>query len=113
MFGFSGTELVIILLVALLVINPKDLPSTLRQLRDAMRKIKSTASEFTQALMGEEGLSDLKKEADKLNNDIRHIVDLNGNLQPTYSLDDIKDDLPRQKDKKESPESDDATPSKK
>ena len=97
MFGFSGTELILVALVALLVINPKDLPSTLRNIRDTMRKIKKTASEFTDAIMGDEHVSDLKKEAQKINEEIHHIVDLNGEMQPTFSLDDIQEHLPAKK----------------
>ena len=93
MFGFSGTELILIMLVALLVINPKDLPATLRSVRDTARKIKQTAQEFTGAIMGDENIVDLKKEAAKINQEIQQIVDLNGDLQPTYSLDDISDTL--------------------
>ncbi len=102
MFGFSGTELIVVMLVALLVINPKDLPATLRNLRDMIRKLKETASDFSSAIMEEGGLEDLKKEAQQLNKDIHHIVDLNGELQPTYSLEDLKDTLPDTHTKRQS-----------
>ncbi len=97
MFGFSGTELILVALIALLVINPKDLPSTLKNIRDTLRKIKKTASEFTDAIMGDEQVNDLKKEAQKINEEIHHIVDLNGDMQPTYSLDDIQEHIPAKK----------------
>ncbi len=98
MFGFSGTELVLIILVCLLVIHPKDLPATLRSIRNTLGKLKQTANEFTNAIMGEEDLRSLSKEATQLNNDIKHIIDLNGDLQPTYPLDDLKTPTPKKQE---------------
>lgn len=111
MFGFSGTELVLIMLVALLVINPKDLPATLRNIKDSIKKIKQTAHEFTEAIMQDEQVDDLKREASKINQEIRQIVDLNGEMQPTYSLDDINDALP-EKYHKSSPKNDSSSEKK-
>jgi sec-independent protein translocase protein TatB len=100
MFGFSGAELIVVLLVIILVMNPKDIPGTFRTIRDALSKLKNTASEFSQTILNDESTNDLKKEALKLNQDIRQIVDLNGNIQETFSLDDLHDVLPKKNPKK-------------
>ena len=95
MFGFSGIELIVIVLVAMLVIHPKDMPEMLRNIYSGLNKINQTAREFTQTLMADEAVEDLSKEAKKLNNEIKQIIDLNGDLQQTYSFDDIAEHLPQ------------------
>ena len=69
MFDIGWSELLLIGIVALVVIGPKDLPKVLRALGTMMSKVRSMASEFQgqfQDAMREAELSDLKKEAEKL-----------------------------------------------
>jgi sec-independent protein translocase protein TatB len=69
MFDIGWSELLVIGIVALVVIGPKDLPKVLRALGTMMSKVRSMASEFQgqfQDAMREAELSDLKKEAEKL-----------------------------------------------
>jgi sec-independent protein translocase protein TatB len=69
MFDIGWSELLLIGIVALVVIGPKDLPKVLRSLGTMMSKVRSMASEFQgqfQDAMREAELSDLKKEAEKL-----------------------------------------------
>jgi sec-independent protein translocase protein TatB len=69
MFDIGWSELLLIGIVALVVIGPKDLPKVLRALGTMMSKVRSMASEFQgqfQEAMRESELADLKKEAEKL-----------------------------------------------
>ena len=69
MFDIGWGELLVIGIVALVVIGPKDLPKVLRTVGQAMTKVRRMASEFQgtfQEAMREAELADLKKEAEKL-----------------------------------------------
>ena len=69
MFDISWSELLIIGIVALIVIGPKELPGALRTLGQWMSKIRRMASEFQgqfQDAMREAELADLKKEMDDM-----------------------------------------------
>src|SRR5215467_5232816 len=68
MFDLSWGKLVIIGVVALLVIGPKELPGVLRQLGQMMAKIRRMAGEFQgqfQDAMREAEMADLKKQFDE------------------------------------------------
>jgi sec-independent protein translocase protein TatB len=86
MFDISWGKLVIIGVVALLVIGPKELPAVLRQLGQWMAKIRRMASEFQgqfQEAMREAEMTDLKKQFD----------DTTSSLQSTFDTTDIKNEL--------------------
>ena len=74
MFDISWGKLVIIGVVALLVIGPKELPAVLRQLGQWMTKIRRMASEFQgqfQEAMREAEMADLKKQFDETTSSIK------------------------------------------
>lgn len=58
MFDFGWSEMAIIVLLALVVIGPKDLPRVLRTLGQFMRKARSLSREF------QSGLNDVMREAE-------------------------------------------------
>ena len=69
MFDIGWSELLVIGVVALVVIGPKDLPGVLRSLGQWVTKIRRMASEFQnqfQDAMREAELSDMKKQFDDL-----------------------------------------------
>jgi sec-independent protein translocase protein TatB len=69
MFEFDAGKLVIIGIVALIVIGPKDLPRVLRQAGQAVAKLRRMAAEFQgqfMEAMREAELTDIKEEAAKL-----------------------------------------------
>jgi sec-independent protein translocase protein TatB len=69
MFDIGWSELLIIGIVALIVIGPKELPAALRTLGQWMAKIRRMASEFQgqfQDAMREAELAELKKEMDDM-----------------------------------------------
>jgi sec-independent protein translocase protein TatB len=81
MFDISWSEFLLIGVVALIVIGPKELPAVMRTLGHWMRKVRSMASEFQsqfQEAMREAEMADLKKEVDDLKNDVAGLDPLTG-----------------------------------
>ena len=69
MFDIGWSELVLIGIVALIVIGPKELPGALRTLGQWMGKLRRMASEFQgqfQEAMREAEVADLKKQVDDM-----------------------------------------------
>ena len=69
MFDIGWGELLVIGIVALIVIGPKELPGVLRTLGQGMAKVRRMASEFQgqfQEAMREAEMQDLKKHVDEL-----------------------------------------------
>jgi sec-independent protein translocase protein TatB len=70
MFDIGWSELLVIAVVALVAIGPKELPTVLRTLGQWMTKLRRMASEFQNQFheaMREAEMADLKKEVDNLN----------------------------------------------
>ncbi len=71
MFDIGWTELLVIGIVALIVIGPRELPKTLRTIGQMMTKVRRMASEFQGQFndaLREAELDELRKEAEKLTN---------------------------------------------
>ena len=86
MFDISWGKLVIIGVVALIVIGPKELPMVLRTVGQWMGKIRRMASEFQgqfQEAMREAEMADLKKQFDETTSAV----------QSTFDTTDIKNEL--------------------
>ena len=69
MFDIGWSELVVIAVVALVVIGPKELPAVLRTFSQYLGKIRRMASEFQgqfQEAMREAEMADLKKSVDEM-----------------------------------------------
>jgi sec-independent protein translocase protein TatB len=69
MFDIGWSELVVIAVVALIAIGPKELPGVLRTVGNYMGKIRRMASEFQgqfQEAMREAEMADLKKSVDEM-----------------------------------------------
>src|ERR1700747_1921426 len=74
MFDISWTEFLLIGIVALIVIGPKELPAVMRSLGQWTRKIRSLAADFQnqfQEAMREAEMADLKKQVDDMASDIK------------------------------------------
>ena len=84
MFDIGWGELVVIGIVALIAIGPKELPTVLRTIGQYMGKVRRMASEFQgqfQDAMREAEMADLKKHADDLNSTVSDL----GNFDPVAS----------------------------
>lgn len=89
MFDIGWGELLVIGIVALVVIGPKELPAVLRTMGQGMTKLRRMASEFQgqfQEAMREAEISELKKEADKL-------AESATSMNPLTQVEKIGDDL--------------------
>ena len=89
MFDVGWGELLVIGIVALVVIGPKELPALLRTFGQGMAKVRRMASEFQgqfQEAMREAELADLKKEAEKL-------AESATSANPLNQIEKIGDDL--------------------
>jgi len=75
MFDISWTEFLLIGIVALVVIGPKELPAVMRTMGQWMRKVRSMATDFQNQFheaMREAEMADLKKQVDDVAHDIKH-----------------------------------------
>jgi sec-independent protein translocase protein TatB len=75
MFDISWTEFLLIGIVALIVIGPKELPAVMRSLGQWTRKIRSLAADFQNQFheaMREAEMADLKKQVDDVASDIKN-----------------------------------------
>ncbi len=73
MLGVSWPELMIVAVVTVLVVGPKELPRVLRSFTMYVRKAQGLAREFTSGmedLARQADLDDLKTEANKIGNDL-------------------------------------------
>jgi sec-independent protein translocase protein TatB len=89
MFDIGWGELLVIGIVALVFIGPKELPALLRTLGQGMAKVRRMAGEFQgqfQEAMREAELADLKKEAEKL-------TEAATSVNPLNQIEKIGDDL--------------------
>jgi sec-independent protein translocase protein TatB len=86
MFDISWTEFLLIGIVALVVIGPKELPGVMRTMGQWTRKVRGMAAEFQgqfQEAMREAEMADLKKQVDDMASDLT-------NLDPLKS---VRDDV--------------------
>jgi len=81
MFDISWTEFLLIGIVALIVIGPKELPGVMRTMGQWTRKLRGMASDFQhqfQEAMREAEMTDLKKQVDDMAHDIKNYDPLQG-----------------------------------
>jgi sec-independent protein translocase protein TatB len=75
MFDISWTEFLLIGVVALIVIGPKELPTVMRSLGQWTRKVRGMAADFQNQFheaMREAEMTDLKKQVDDMASDIKN-----------------------------------------
>jgi sec-independent protein translocase protein TatB len=78
MFDIGWSEIVVIAVVALIAIGPKELPAVLRTVGQYMGKIRRMASEFQgqfQEAMREAEMADLKKHVDEMTDAAKGLTD--------------------------------------
>ncbi len=84
MFDIGWSELLVIGIVALVVIGPKELPGVLRAIGQMMGKVRRMASEFQGQFndaMREAELDDLRKQAEKLNMTVNPLDKVTSDIQ--------------------------------
>jgi sec-independent protein translocase protein TatB len=88
MFDIAWSELLIIGVVALIVIGPKELPTVLRAVGQWMGKIRRMASEFQsqfQEAMREAEMADIKKQVDEMSAAASDLTNF-GNFDPMETV---------------------------
>ncbi len=89
MFDISWTEFLLIGVVALVFIGPKELPAVMRTMGQWTRRIRSMAADFQgqfQEAMREAEMADLKKQVDDIAHDIKSydpLKDVRSDLEAT------------------------------
>jgi sec-independent protein translocase protein TatB len=79
MFGLNWGELVVIGIVALIAIGPKELPTVLRTIGQYMGKVRRMANEFQgqfQEALREAELGDLQKQASELTDSVKSFTNI-------------------------------------
>jgi Sec-independent protein translocase protein TatA len=92
MIGLSFGEIIIILIVGLLIINPKDIPVIIRYLRKIKSHFTNLTNEFSSTLT--KFSSDLelnnKEDLNEINRLLKEICDYGGKYEGDYDLVKIK-----------------------
>jgi len=110
MFDISWTEFLLIAVVALIVIGPKELPGVMRTLGQYTRKVRSMAADFQnqfQEAMREAEMADLKKEVDDMASDIKGYDPFKGVRE---NVESIGKDFEKSLDQAGEPKSEDEQP---
>jgi sec-independent protein translocase protein TatB len=99
MLDFSFSELALVALVALLVVDPKDVPGMMRSCMKWFGELRSVTDEVkvtVKSLMDEAQMTQLKDEIEGDLNEMRalpkhqkYIEDDQGRLQPVYDISDF------------------------
>ncbi len=106
MFDISWTEFLLIGVVALVVIGPKELPGVMRTLGQWSRKVRSMASDFQnqfQEAMREAEMADLKKEVDDMASGIKNYDPLKAVRENVESVGALGKDFEKSLDKPPEP----------
>lgn len=93
MFDFSFAEGFIILFVGLVVLGPKDLSKIIKYSKNLINQIKKHSSDFIKQFDEECEVSELSQQSKKINEELKTIIDLDGNEQITYQLDDLTEEI--------------------
>lgn len=107
MLDVSFTELALIVVIAFLVLGPKELPNVIRALSKFMRQCREVIDECRAQLDGladEAGVKDLK---DSVKGEAKFIKDQYGEWRETYDISDI---MAERRAKEEAPKSEEGEP---
>ncbi len=94
MFNFGWGEILLIGIVALIAIGPKELPTVLRSVGQMLAKVRRMANEFQgqfQEAIREADIADLKKQAEDVVNDVTKydpLTETKNELDKTFTLPD-------------------------
>lgn len=94
MFNFGWGEILLIGIVALIAIGPKELPTVLRSVGQMLAKVRRMASEFQgqfQEAIREADIADLKKQAEDIVGDVSKydpLSETKNDIEKTFTLPD-------------------------
>lgn len=98
MFGISFSEFIIVIIFALAIVNPKDIPVIAKYLTKIFFKAKNIISQAQKEwdnVSKEMGLDNIKEEVEKEAAELKKttIIDIYGNEHEVHDLDKIRGDL--------------------
>ena len=93
MFDFAWSEIVLIGVVALIAIGPKDLPVAMKAVTDVVKKARRMAAEFqthVDDMMRDANLNEVRSQINQIRNfdikgEIERAVDADGTIRQTFS----------------------------
>jgi Sec-independent protein translocase protein TatA len=97
MLSISWSEILVILFVAIIVSNPKDIPSIISSFKDFIKKINKIKQEVVKVIGNFDDnqeiasiKKDLEEEVALINSKITQIVDNEGNVYDAYDISELK-----------------------
>ena len=96
MFDIGWTEITVILVIAIIVIGPKDLPKVLRTVGQWVAKAKAMARDFrghVDEMIRETEIDEVKKQIDSIdkfdaNSALENTIDADGDIREAFDFDD-------------------------
>ena len=96
MFDIGWTEITVILVIAIIVIGPKDLPKVLRTVGQWVAKAKSMTRDFRRhvdEMIRETEIDEVKKQIDSIdkfdaNSALENTIDADGDIREAFDFDD-------------------------
>jgi Tat protein translocase TatB subunit len=95
MFDLSLGEVILVIVVAVVFIGPKELPTVLRAMARAMHSIRSLMNEIRGAFDDLAQESGLKETAQGIEREVRMIKGDDGQMYESYDTSDLMIDLPK------------------
>jgi len=89
MLDLSWGEIAVILVVAVVVIGPKELPAVLRTCGRMLAKAKKVTDEIKKSFNEALAEDEISATRDKMKKELRQIVDMDGNLQDAYDVSEL------------------------
>jgi Sec-independent protein translocase protein TatA len=93
MFNISWSELLIIIVVCIMVLRPKDMPIIISTIKTLYTKFSIIKSEIIKTIKEIEKNEHIKDISDEVFKTKSQIIDLNGNLQQVFDLKEIMPDI--------------------
>ena len=96
MFDIGWTEITVILVIAIIVIGPKDLPKVLRKVGQWVAKAKAMTRDFrghVDEMIRETEIDEVKKQIDSIdkfdaNSALENTIDADGDIREAFDFDD-------------------------
>ena len=96
MFDIGWTEITVILVIAIIVIGPKDLPKVLRTVGEWVAKAKAMTRDFrghVDEMIRETEIDEVKKQIDSIdkfdaNSALENTIDADGDIREAFDFDD-------------------------
>jgi Tat protein translocase TatB subunit len=95
MFDLSFAEVMLVVVVAVIFIGPKELPTVIRAIAKVMRSIRSLMNEVRGAFDGLAEESGLKETAKGIEREVRMIKGDDGQMYESYDTSDLMIELPK------------------